>query len=500
MAWATTFYYGQELRSVYMNNIVNGLIKPGLYNIDAAVYTIPNDTSGTTAGVWLRLKAGATLVFTDGYDTGTGGVMLRNLDKLGSYVVKCVLQDDSDFLLSAPDAGSGVFLNHGTYAPVMFVYASFNYNKDAVGGMSPDFSLAVPSSNPHVSFDTTHKLPNEGKSTGTSPNISYLILGALLDNNQTPPSPAYSSAAGGWYDGGETAWLNNHVFTGRGFPDYRSSMFKTTDVRVPSIAFAPAYKNMYLTSGQFYFGSNIYNIPGTSWKVLYGQDSTVVLPAPTTQTGCITNAAISARGSSTYTVTAPTLTANKLLIEVLFLALETEYSHISYNPDGSISPLDLSGLLTSNTFALGKKLLPYSLVCDKGGTTEWDTSLMRAYYSLDYSVIPLDIGIGNQTRLRSFLANRNIILPIIDKIRQEGITASPFLEPSIGDSLLPVLLSVREVNSAGTNFTDIASSVATAAVNPANVISFFELQASTFAVTAVSLAAEETYTTLPFLD
>jgi hypothetical protein len=81
-----------------------------------------------------------------------------------------------------------------------------------------------------------------------------------------------------------------------------------------------------------------------------------------------------------------------------------------------------------------------------------------------------------------------------------GVTQAPYLEPSVGDALLPIMITVRRVNSEGTDFTDRASSKALKAVNPANIISFFELQASTFAVTGVALAAEETYPTLPFLD
>jgi len=87
MSWATTFYYGQELRSLYMNNMINGLIRPGLYNIDATITTVSNEVTGFSPGIYLRLKAGSTFVFSNGYDVSEGNTYTRNLDKIGTYVV-----------------------------------------------------------------------------------------------------------------------------------------------------------------------------------------------------------------------------------------------------------------------------------------------------------------------------------------------------------------------------------------------------------------------------
>jgi len=502
MSWATTFYYGQELRSLYMNNMINGLIRPGLYNIDATITTVSNEVTGLSPGIYLRLKAGSTFVFSNGYDVGEGNTYTRNLDKIGTYVVKCVLETTTDILLCTPaDGASGVFLNNGWNAPVLFVYCKFDYDADGPGSMAPQFALAAPSSN--TEFPPANWLPNEGRGGADfSQDEAYLILGALLDNHQDVPSAGeYATAIGGWNTGAETCWINNHVFTGRGFPDYRNSMFRTTETPVPTIASAPNYRNLYLTSGQFYFGSNLYNIDGLSWKRLYGQDTNEVLSVPTALTGYATDSVLNGENSITY-MNAPdlALTANNLVLEFLFLALETEYSHIAYNPDGTIAPTDLTALLTSPDYALSRKLISYTVQCTYTGAIEWDTRELDSLYGITTSTVPLDVSKTNLARIRALLANRSLILPIIDHIRQMGVTQAPYLEPSVGDALLPIMITVRRVNSEGTDFTDRASSKALKAVNPANIISFFELQASTFAVTGVALAAEETYPTLPFLD
>jgi hypothetical protein len=103
-------------------------------------------------------------------------------------------------------------------------------------------------------------------------------------------------------------------------------------------------------------------------------------------------------------------------------------------------------------------------------------------------------------------------MPVVDKMRQAAETASPFLIPSNGETLVPIAVSFRKVNSGGTDMVDAASSISfpvfkdasgtldTSAVNPSNILSFFELQASSFAIFSTSLSVQEVFDVLPFLD
>ena len=105
---------------------------------------------------------------------------------------------------------------------------------------------------------------------------------------------------------------------------------------------------------------------------------------------------------------------------------------------------------------------------------------------------------SNIERLKGFILNRDIILPVIEAMRQNP-DSTPFLDSSVGDSLLPLSISFRKINSGGTDYVDAQSADVTDACNPANVLSFFELQSSSFAVTGASFVAQEVYTLVPFL-
>lgn len=482
MSWTTTFHYKQELKSSYMNNIITGLIKPGIYNIDAAIFT-KDETSASDDGIYLRLKKGTTLVFSNGFSIDNGKYA-RNLSAIGSYLVKCVLDADEDFKLASPADVNSAYLNDGVSAPVKFVYAEFIYNADSVGYSYPTIHLAVPSSN--EAFD---HLPNEDLATGSyAANTSYLILGALIDNQKEDTSYSQST---GWNTAGASHWINNHVFTGRAFPEYHGNALRGSGNPLSSIAFAPDYKNVYLTPGQFYYNSTLYSIGGNTWKTLYGQGQAAVSQPPTSINGYSINGVYASNVTQSYTLSAPTLTGNgdKVVADFVFMALKTEYS-------SSNTPV-LTDLLTQTTT---QKILPYRVICNAPAGEFNSTKIHEndTFFSTNYDCVPLDVSSSNIERLKGFILNKDIMLPVIDAMRQSPDT-TPFLDSSVGDSLLPISISFRKINSGGTNYVDVQSAVATNACNPSNVISFFELQSSSFAVTGASFVAQEVYTLVPFL-
>jgi hypothetical protein len=197
--------------------------------------------------------------------------------------------------------------------------------------------------------------------------------------------------------------------------------------------------------------------------------------------------------------------AGKLVLEVLFLAVESEYARPQ--------PSDLTDLLTGS-YNVSRKLLPYRVVCNAPAGLELDTTKLHKDYgfSVPTAVIPLDVSLNNVERLKAILANKNAILPIVDTIRQNALTASPYLDPTIGGSLIPLLITFRQVNDTEDGFTDPQSLLSgdifldakgvagSSACNPANILGFFDLQSSSFEVTNAGISAQEVYPTIPFVD
>lgn len=513
--WATTFYYGQELRSAYMNNLLKGALNPGIYNLNAAVYTKNSDNQGEQ-GIWLRINAGAQFVFSNGYDV-VNNKLERTLDRLGDYVVKCVAETTVDVPLAIiGGTNTAIFeatnaVDHITKAPVVFVYAALQYLEDQETLLTePAFRLAVPSSNEILGTDASLQLPNEGFSpsdASADTRMSYLLVGVLLDNGEFE---APYGAEADWARDGRNAdedWVKGHVFVGQGLQEHGNGMEKVFSKRALSFLFTKQYNRLFLTEGQFYFNTILYDIDGIDWKGAYGQNDSPISAAPTALTGMIADHAIANASSNTYLSSPLTLTgqAGKMIIEILFLAVESEYSR-SELPD-------LSGLLTGG-FAVSRKLLPFRVVCNAPSGLELDTTgLWEDYaFTAPRMVVPLDVSIVNIERLKDILANNNVLLPIVDTMRQNGLSASPFLDPTTGGALVPLLMSFRKVNSTedgftdpatlltGAGFNDVTGTPGASTCNPANVLSFFDLQDSSFEVTNAGIVAREVYPTIPFID
>lgn len=529
--WETTFYYQQELRSTYMNNIINGLIRPGIYNMDAAIYAISSATTDRNPGIYLRINAGAVLVFSNNFKT-VNNVRVRDDNTVGTYLIKCVLKEAADIPLSTVSSSGGSlypeYLTSPNRIPVVFVTAIFSYDPEGSAASVPEFKLVIPKSYREGDYQvlTTSKLPNEDLSTvisdvNSSRNFSYLIMGALIDRSVPfggfNPSP-YVTFEDFPTDNRDT-WMSNHVFTGRAFPEYRESVLKNYGTLAPNLGFSPFYKNMYLTPGQFYYNGILYSISGTSWKNIYGQNDVSIGPIetpPSSVSGFSTDGIYVNADATSYIENAENVltlaNAGKLVAEFLFMALRSEYST---GGEGAAILPDLTSLFTSND--VQKKLIPFRVVCDfpSNGINlntldvlDENSDIHLAFPDISEAVIPLDVSIFNINRLKKMLLNKNIVLPVIDALRQYGDTRSPYFVAGTGDALLPLMVSFRKINASGTDYIDAASSTAAvrnsvgttfSAVNPANILTFFELQANGYTVMGANLATAETFTTLPFL-
>lgn len=512
--WSTTFYYEQELRSAYMNNLLKGMLNPGIYNMNAAIYT-KDSTNRGEQGVWLHIEPGAQFVFSNGYKV-VNNLLERDMSSLGNYLVKCVAEEPIDVQLASIGADNTVIfestsaISTESIAPVIFVYARLRYKEDASSLSEPTFSLAVPSSNEHLAYEASLRLPNEGLSPSDATadtRISYLILGVLLDNGKyEAPYASDTDWERGGRDG-QSDWIRGHVFTGQGLTDHGKEMLKSYTTDPTAFLYSQRYNRLYLTSGQFYFNSVLYNIDGTDWRSVYGQGGAPSSTSPTANTGMLTDHVLAGPTSILYAPSPLNLNglAGKLVLEVLFLAVESEYARPQ--------PSNLTGLLTGS-YDVSRKLLPYRVVCDAPAGLELDTTkLYKDYgFSVATDVVPLDVSLNNVERLKAIIANKNAILPIVDTIRQNALTASPYLDPTIGGALIPLLITFRQVNDTEDGFTDPQSllsgdifldatgAAGSSTCNPANILGFFDLQSSSFEVTNAGISAQEVYPTIPFVD
>ena len=513
MSWSVTFYYEQELRSAFMNNLLKGLIRPGVYNINAFLHTKNYDSAPGQQGIWLTIKRGTMLVFSNNYRT-VGGNLVKDNTRLGNYVVKCVADADLEYRLAEPTGNfSEAFLPSGTdpskpQAPILFVVASFVYDPDAEGMSSPVFSFAVPDSNPEITSPSEH-IPNEDK-TATSleadTDVSYLLIGTVLDNQRDNIEYAEGGANNWRQEGnynGEISWIRNHVFTAKGLPDYSGQLSQNYGSNMSSLIFMPEYNKVRLTPGRFYFNSILYNIAGLTWKRAYGQGQPITSTIPSSTNGWLVDHSYNASGDSNFTYSFLDISTeeSKLVIDFLFLAVKTAFNRSTTT--------NLSGLM-DNTIT--RRTIPFRLVCDAPAGMDLDTkTCVNSALGLGGTlIVPLDNSIVNINRLKDIINNRDIILPVIDHMRQH-YNEPPFLSPENGESLIPLMIAFRHVNSEGDGFTDYQShtfdsmekadeTTPAPAINPANILTFLDLQSTSFAIIGAHYAAEEVFNTVPFLD
>lgn len=503
-----------------MNNTIRGLIRPGVYNANISLFTKTYDINQPNIqGVYLKIAKDTMFVFSNSY-VASGGKYYRDLNEIGDYVVKCIADEDLEIQLAQPGGEfTWIFDSNdsqtGSLTPVLYVYAQFKYDPEGTGSEAPEFKLAIPRTTNEYTTEqlSTYYLPNEGLSTIVD-TISYLVVGVLLDNQHTSTGTTPYRDGNDWratgFNGvhGSQIWIENHVFTARGLLEYRSAISKNYGGDLTSIAFAPSYNRIYLTPGQYYFNSILYEMSGKTIDQLTGQNTEAEGTAPTVFGGWIVDHTLAAEGATSWTKYVPDLTGldGKIIVDFLFLALQTEYSEAT-------TPINLSGLFTATD--VEQRLIPYRLVCDK--PAGWSATIFDSQLALSSAlgfasqtkIVPLDISLANIARLKGLIVNKNLLMPIVDKMRRDEELA-PFLLPNSGQSLVPILIAFREVD--GTDFIDVQSSITTnsaldvtgtgpaPAVNPVNVLSYFELQASSFAVLGTNLAVQEVYTTLPFLD
>ena len=125
-------------------------------------------------------------------------------------------------------------------------------------------------------------------------------------------------------------------------------------------------------------------------------------------------------------------------------------------------------------------------------------------------ILPLDVSEPNLDRLYRIIANKNIIPAIIDYLRQHP-EKSPYLNPQDATSLVPAAIIFRKVKieTDGVKITglkpvddisEITKDGKPGRFNPANILSFFDMEYKTNRLNPINFKANDIYSVLPVLD
>lgn len=552
-AWMTSFYFQQELRSYYMNGVLSASLRPGIYNANIGVFTKGSASSGSSSssanseiGIYLFIKKGTTFVFSNNYDINTQGVVERNLDDVGNFLIKCfAMEDIVTPLLPFGSLGETNSLSEdilgykGKSASKRFyIIATIKYDKDisagsATGVITPEFKFAlnnraytegVTSKNPFYTSITSGggegHLPDgytptefeEGGSTETSyGKESYLWLGTVVHTGKENYYLAGEKATTWDNTKDSSAWMKEHTFIGRGFPEFRHSLsadnftespdflidtgstlgtegFRNGDVSlnrvvldVPSTMIGNRIiKNSYKWQNLYSSGPYKYNVSSQNTKAIeiknYESANNEELKNLENGNYLITDfiyLTLKNKNSDLGNVDVKNIYDSDNLVDI------KNYSYISKFSQGLNSPRDLYSSFITSTVTKG--------------TTNAEEITENIFESK--GILPLDISSINIKRLLNIIENKNILPKLINKLRQlEDI------DPLNEDILIPAAFIFRGFKKEGSNikFTDDVSSYNR--FNPSNMLCLFDLQFKSSKINVLNIYDNNTYNIIPVME
>lgn len=504
-SWMTTFYYQQDLRSLYMNGILSAGFKPGIYNADMALYTVNADVNATeTNGLYLYIKKGTTLVFSNSTVSDSEGYH-RDLSVIGSYLIKCVATTDMRVQIAeiqtASERNNALFGNSSSSVSAeskLFLTALMTYDSEDNNGLeSPVFCIAKINENRstgesyYTLLNMDYKLP-DGTSVDLNPNLSYLFLGAI----NTPVTNKYYSNGTDWLSSSSAEeWMLNHVFTARGLPDYRQTMIADDPSNTPDVIMSPDFKSLFVDTGDFINENIIYN-RDFSWEKVYGIGTSQALSSDFEATNID-----SYSGKSGDEQLEEVSGSNKLLLDMVFLSTRTKYSNFLNEKVTSLADMfDASS--TQDKYKEDAAIHQIRIASiNSFGDDSLTPSSMRTSYSLDGagSIVPLDLSKTNLERLMKFVRNRNVLPALISYMRYNG-----YLDPEDTTCIIPLALIFRgETANSSTGdlepSDDISSWGAVNRIHPANILSLMDLQYKSTKLESMSIKDSNTYSVIPII-
>ena len=551
--WMTTFIYEQDLRSYYMNNILYPLLHIGVFNSDISI-------SSRSGILFLNIKKGTTLVFSNDYvdiksEIAKGDTVLQgntntiygrsfNGKSKDSYgrkgeaqvsLIKCVALEDMvvrlNYLGSSDDLTQSTndpHVNANGFNKPIYIGAIIKYS--AEGGTTsftdPEFRLLVNNEayTPEYTEEGTtvdskyfykfiaptnsttgnlEKLqeanPPDGVQTMSSSSqmVYWLMLGVI-----NPIDREWSNVTNPYAFDGE--WYKNHVFTGRGLPEYRYPLTLGKEIQSPEIMFDTpcikkegsnfisnttriGYKSLYLDVDRIINNGRIYSSK-VDWRQFYGVGPFKHISQITNTTG--TNPKFVKLDFSSIKEYITSIRPEVLGDYVCIYDVVFACSRNNITNEG-------------NSLTLKKlNLLSYRGFTSDGEVTSHFSNTLYENNSTENKEIYLDISSHNIDDLADILVNRDFLSIAIDELRKDGT-----LDPSSnGEALIPVCIIFRpfRIRKEG---KDIIEPIGLPSgddyldcIKPSNVLSFFDIAYKMTELNPITVRTQDAFTVVPVMN
>lgn len=495
-SWTTTFFYKQDLRSLYMNGLLKSIVKPGIYNPNIWIDISSESESDSSSGngireVKLHIGQGTSFVFNNSYSV-EGDVFTRDFNGKGSYIIKSTTTDEYTFTLTNNSSSSNTvsYLSNPEKYKNVFVLAHITYDPDSDSSSTiPTFCLAEYNSSGNnkgfnVIGNDTIKFKEGQLSSETnqqSEHTSFLIVGSLIDLNDFTEneSPYLSGEVNkSWKTDGAYNWINNHLFIGRGLPDYTQKFTDNSYRQIPSLLynFNNDKGNFYLNIEKGQYNGNLFSVK-IDWKNVFGMKSTTI------------------GGELNLSSSSTDITSKKDSIGSDKDLIVTDFLYLPLNTSSSKGD-SLNNVYTSTQEY--PKLKCYEWV------SEINKSDLNSIFKEDNKLY-LDLDTSRFNTLMSLIENRNIVSNIIDTMRREDK-----FNGDIKNNILPIALvfrpfvveEVTESNETKKTTTSLNTYVTTSNTrfNPTYVLSFLEMSEGSSSINNINITIPEVFDVLPIID
>lgn len=565
--WMTTFIYEQDLRSYYMNNILYPLLHIGVFNSDISI---------TSRGgiLFLNIKKGTTFIFSNDYidiksEVAKGDIVLQNNITKTIYgrsfngrlkgskgeaqisLIKCVALEDMTVRLNY--LGSSNNLTQSTNEPhvnangfnkPIYIGAIIKYSAD--GGTSsfssPEFRLLVnndsytpeypeeeatldskyfykfisPTNNTTGNLALSQANPQDGnppdgiQSMSSSSSMVYWLMLGIIN----PIDREWSNATNPYAFDGE--WYKNHVFTGRGLPEYRYPLTLGKEVQSPEIMFETpctkkegdsfipdttriGYKSLYLDVDRIINNGRIYSSK-VDWRQFYTvgpfKHISEIVDNGTTLNPKFIKLEFPSIKDYIGTII-PKVTRDFVCVyDVVFACSRNNIT----NEEGSLSSRKLN-------------LISYRGFTEESNVTSHFSNELydNNNSSTTNKEMYLDISPHNIEDLADILVNRDFLSIAIEGLRKDGA-----LDPKdYGESLIPVCIIFRpfRVKENGENMKNpMPIGLPTGpdddpkyfdyfdCIKPSNVLSFFDIAYKMTELNPITVRAQDAFTVVPVMN
>ena len=590
-AWSTTFFYAQDLRSLYMNGLLANIVKPGIYNPNMAVFA--KDTSqgsasnpsnnpilkDTPQGLYLYIKKGTTFIFSNNYRYTNNKDVVRDMKSTGSFIIKSTTLDDTYLPIDIINSVSSkmLFGQETTDSQLdyeaekeIYLYAILNYSGEADLNVPniPQIQWCTKNSeyltspagirymfNNQIGGDKFRIPDGVGTFNESTSQTCYLFLGTLT-RKKTATTLKYLGASGDWIAKGGEKFIEDYIFTGRGFPEYRQTSEQFSSVFKPDFTFShdtfspttgtttETVPDYYLSAESMSLGSNVFSTDkGYNWRGYFGLESgtppnsakftfhnwSSSLPSPGSNTEpnelLITDLVYLSVHNRTSEETTEELLGSLLKTNNTEVPTLESFSWVTYGKDSDENKIPQ--IFNPNQFDIKALNSEAEIVVDsepwdathnkvnisfsenayhsKLETPKHTTTTSASYILSGVPTINLDTNVSNIERLASIIENKNVVPTVIEYIRRHrnefNNKAENHMDASKCSSIIPVALAFRKFKKVDDAWKSIDSvSTLKGTVHPSNILNFFDLQSSAMKVFDVSIETSDVYTILPVID